>query len=610
MLPLITLILSLATLHFCAGGLIPEALYAVGIILNLSALVELIRSLKEKRLSHLPMLSMTIILIAILGFYLMPASNWLISSEKQSLLSEVQDILNLGNSLGLYKLTDQTFSNSLNKWESCRILLLVLCLPATTYLCAILTYQHKIKLSYWMLGFAFINILATLIDRYLFPSNGIIWGIWTTKTSRNSGAFVNPNHYGIYISSFLPFLFIQFYRALKEKITLSIFIHGAGLITFIFGVMLSNSRGAYLMAALSLGLGFTLIQKGKTKRSNTLKGCCFLAIIILFSILTPTSIEKELGSKDLGSSRTWLYAIVPKIVEDFPDGLGAGGYHHTVGSYLSNTKNDFRVPHHSENTYFHFLMENSVLFIIILLLLNIFYLNKVLDNIVKNKISSRLSFFSLISITAFTCHASYDYGFHIPLYAFSVALCYGLSLTRGSNFKAELHSKKKLLFSRLSACLPLVALTIICTIYFKHDNTIIQKNRVAFSKKASIQALANNLYETPSSWHNWYHLGYRAYELGDKDNLIFTEACFKKAALNFPNHSKLWMYLAHIRKQLKNKTSAKAVYRRYFLLQNEHKRRKLFNEAYAYGFTKAELDYLLHLELPEPEKSREFIKTL
>ena len=101
-----------------------------------------------------------------------------------------------------------------------------------------------------------------------------------------------------------------------------------------------------------------------------------------------------------------------------------------------------------------------------------------------------------------------------------------------------------------------------------------------------------------------------ALDLNDDKYLPFIEACFKKAVFLNPNNSKTWYNLAYTRRRLVDGDRSKAAYRRYFLLQGHKKREKLFEEAYNFGFTKIELDYLLHLELPEPEKSREFLKTI
>ena len=610
MLPLITLILSLATLHFGAGGKLPEAIYAVGLIVNLTAFIELIKALRENRLSDLKLTITCLCLFSCVAFYFLSPGG-LISSQKSQIFIEAQEILNLGYKQNLYQLQDDQFSNSLNFWGSLKFLLVLLILPATVYLTAILEHRHKMQLCFWMLSFAGINIIATFIDKYLRSSKGVFWGTWDLGNPYTHGAFVNPNHYGIYITSFLPLLIIHIIRAINEKNVKLVALHSLLISFFVAGIMLSDSRGAYAVSGLTLIFSFVLLQKSKSKHAGIIKFSSFLFVMILFSILSPSNLENEFKQDEFKTGREQIFEVVPQIITDFPDGLGPQAYRFNSPSYIISSRNSMTYYEHSENTFFQFALENSTLFLIILIALNLLYLNKLLDNMQKGKVSSRLSFFSIISLSVFILHAVYDYGFQVPLYGFSVALCYGLSLTKGSTYSLERHKTSHLHLSRAVIFLPLICLGTV--LYIKNTygrDFYVAQGRYETSKNSSIEELAQNIYRTPTCWHNWYFLGAHTLKKDNPEYLSFVEACYKNAALNFANNANLWLDLAYVRYYNKNKSGAKASFRRYFLLQSPNQRQKLLSQARIYGLTETEIEYLLHLELPEPEKRREFIREL
>ncbi len=109
-----------------------------------------------------------------------------------------------------------------------------------------------------------------------------IWGRDNLTTGRMSGTFVNPNHLGNYLAIILPlslYLIAHAWHATRGERNLAqrvenlllqqafpVFVGGAGLMTGVFGVLLTKSRGTLLSLMVGLLIGLVLLFEENAAR--------------------------------------------------------------------------------------------------------------------------------------------------------------------------------------------------------------------------------------------------------------------------------------------------------------------------------------------------------
>ena len=144
-------------------------------------------------------------------------------------------------------------------------------------------------------------------------------------------------------------------------------------------------------------------------------------------------------------------------------------------------------------------------------------------------------------------------------------------------------------------------------IFSQHEDKLF-RDHYNYGKECSIQELAELLPQQATSWHTWYWLGKRCWEKGD---LAFAERCFKNAACYFPNHSRMWDYLAKVRYLQGKKKEAARAFRMYYLLQPEWRRKKESKQARAFfQISQEEVEKLYYIRLKQSELTQEYIDSI
>ena len=603
---LIALISSMLCLQIGAGGLVTSSLFIAVFILNSVVAIELYAN-KSKSTSARPFTYITLISTSLcLGYFFLGPTNFLMGTEQRSLIETTKSILQLGNQLGLYPPVAENFSLSLNFWHSLQFLLVFLLVPATVYLTARLSRQQKIYLAYTLIFFAALNICAELYDSFIINTHGKIWGFIDINAKRSSGVFINPNHYGVYIAIFIPLLLSFLIRSINKKEWTHFTIYFSLLALFIGGLLLSSSRGAYLVTIVGFLCTLILSFKNDKQLFSPLKTFLIFVTILLFTSLTPLSLSNELSN----TGTTWgvrktLYAAAPKILADFPLGLGPGGYRFNSPTYITNNQHSNTIFHHSENSYLQLLLECGPAFCLCLIILHMLWLKRVIHNIEHKLISKRMSIWALSALAMVFVHGGYDYAVHIPVYSFSVAILYGLLLSRNTK------KPQSPQLNMLPCLMPLSALLIAGIIYFKYADAIITRSHFRYSNQASIEELSQNLVRTPQSWHNWLFLANSASTQESPHHLEFIEKCLHQAVLNNPNNGELWRQLAMFRLEIGTREDASSAYRQYFLLQPRSVREKIELQArFIMKLNSDEFKAILHRELSPSEISRAHIRSL
>ena len=232
----------------------------------------------------------------------------------------------------------------------------------------------------------------------------------------------------------------------------------------------------------------------------------------------------------------------------------------------------------------------------------ILYFKRVIRNIQAETLSSRLQGCSIVALLAFFCHASYDYPFEIPVYSFTIAIFAGFLLTHGEHYLKGLHKPAFLKASKCMLILPLLAIVLILSLYFSAGTQYREKISFNNQAKTNLPNLVKNLAYNPSSWYNWYFISQRLLQQNEPEARQLAEFALKQAAIHHPNQSKLWKQLAFLRFQNFEFEKGSIAYRRYFLIQNEAQRKS--NEEASLFMSQDEFDYLLPLEMPMQERTK------
>jgi hypothetical protein len=569
--------LSILLIHICGGGLIIESLFTTSLLLNTTALYQAYLNHKKNRLSNIPIAISTSLLFLVIAFFFLPLFNK--NQNNAAYYYSAQNLLIEGSQLAFFDLPSFAFTNTLNLNKSLQILVLLLNLPPLVYLCAHLKHQHKIYLAYIITILGLCNILAVLYQQNIRDTGGYIWWLWDSQAGKSFASFVNPNHFGAYCAALLGIPVCQFFDKLKKKKYQSLSIPLVMIIFIILGIMLSASMGAYILGLISLFLSYLFCYKQNS--TTPIKTFFILIIVLTFSTLTPFQIKGELDERGLhDNTRKELFATVPTVIADFPLGVGPGAYGDVSPSYTGaiHSSNYF---HHSENTYFNIIQEFGLFFFFILIFLNGSYINQVLDNIRKKKISSNLAAFCTIALLVFLCHASYDYGFHIPIYAFHIAVFYGLMLTKGKTYKLNYHSKNQFIISKVFLLSPLILIIVSSVVWLNFNEDLSKKKSFRQTAKLNTTQLSHNISHSPMTWYQWYFLGLRVLQQDSEDflRMDFAEKCFRKAAHYAPINKDSWYMLFMLRDQLGRDQEAKEAYLFYFKLLKKNEREQYHYEA-------------------------------
>ena len=610
MLTLAVLVTSYFLLLVSAGGLYYPVLIGVNIALGLASLIEIIRGLRAKRKINIAIVCISVSLFLCIFAFLIPKNvtpDFLHSNEKNFLYSSAESILNeIYKSASVKKPDSTEFYNTLNLHGTWRVLLIFLMFFNAVYLTATLSRAHKMLLSDFLFAGAFIIALAGMVGHWYNNPEGKIWWLIDIGAKKNTACFVNPNHYGAFLCLFLPLCIIRALNNYNKKDKLFFSLWVAGYIFLCLGIIASLSKGAFLIAvAISL---LTIIFKWqKSNHFNVLATFFTFGIIVLFTYIMPSELESEMRSEFNESGRLFIYSKVPQFMKEHPYGVGPGAYRFTSNIYLSANTNTELVAHHSESTLFTLLQELGTvnfLLIISLALCTLLYALKCHN---EKLLSNRMSSWGLLALIAASAHGLYDYPYGVPVYAFFIAMMIGMIVAKGQTFDMGVDQGYLKALSFLTILLP--ALTLIYSISSIKNLDSFKNDFSSSIKDKNLDELTATLYKQPSSWFNWYTLGYKLWKTEGPENRLLAEKAVKHAAILFPSNAKVWNSLSVMREKNKNYSTAKEAYKRSFLLLDKTKRKEALKDA-KYFFSPEELEELIHQSLNTEEISKDFYRKL
>ena len=603
------LILCASLLHFFAGGLVPEALYSACLILNLTACLELYKQIKAGRIFDPIIILGTLLLYLLAQAFFIADLNVISSAESRLATESIHYLIDQLQHLGLIEAQKMQTYLGQSYWLGIHTYLILLTLPASLFLTASLTHKEKIILIYSLICLASFNIIAVYLSTNFVNFGGKVWGLFDIGIKKPLGGFGLSNHYGVYLCFFLPFITIQIMNFIQKKKFPLIIGHCALLIFFIYGTLISGSRGAFLICAIAFTASL-LLYKNKKIDTKSIKYTLVSFFIILFAALTPSAIDRELNKRGIESeTRLKLYMKAPEILLDYPQGLGPGAYYHTAASYITKEHHSNTMANHSENTYLQIILEYGIGFSIILVILVLFLTKVAVRNYNNTSSSSRIKVASLVAVICFLIHGLYDNPIEVPVYSYTIVIFFGLLLCKAPKYQIGIDNPNKKYFSLTAFILPILAIFSTLDFYKKFDNSYRFKHMYSYHQKANLNELILNLQYQAHSWHNWYFLSRSLRQFNSKETNLLVEYCLKQAAFNHPNQSDLWLRLAWARKQNNDLEPASKSYRRYFLLTRQNQRKKIKNEALNF-MSEEEYERLLHMELPMQERTREYIRSI
>lgn len=228
-----------------------------------------------------------------------------------------------------------------------------------------------------------------------FTSDGRFFWFYThpdtTTATAAKGAFTNANHFASYLSMALPaqlWWYITDTRRLNKLRDAHSFYHTAptglhavliewgpvgALIVTIAGVILSNSRGGLLVAAVGMTLACGLFWRQKLLETRALVLLLGVGVFgVLLVMMFGQRLEGELAenaesiragevhSIDTAGSRERIWNTDLKVVQQFPiTGTGLGTHALVYPSYYDYPEDYFQYTH-AENGYLQVALETGI----------------------------------------------------------------------------------------------------------------------------------------------------------------------------------------------------------------------------------------------------------
>jgi hypothetical protein len=591
-----------------AGGLWLPGTQAVTLVLSLVTFFVMLKNRRAKRLSSPQLMWPLLLLAGCLSLFLVPLEFlpiWLISAERAQIDTDMQSFLTLAFQSPLFTPFTSEARLGLNYWGTLRFLTTFLLFANVLYLVSTLRRRSKIHFTYILIGGGLIVAGAGLVGEFVYAFKEKIWWALDYDVRKPIACFGLPNHYGIFLTLFLPFCLVFAIHAWKKEAKGMFFLWVLIYILVFLGMTVSFSRGAYAIALL-VSVGILFIGRGSAAQKTGAALVSFV-LILLFAWMLPEKLAKEYGQGLNELTRIEIYETAPEIITDFPQGVGPLAYRFNSMSYLIGDKDRKHIAHHSESTPFQYLQEWGLFPFLLWLGLLAGFVKSAIDCYKRGKVSRRLAGPAFIALVAVALHGQYDFPYAVPIYSFTIASIAGLLLSRGEIYDSSIHSSWKCRQGWVALLLPLLSLFYISTTFFSYGDTL-YRDRYSYGEKQSLQQLAELLPQQPSSWHTWYWLGRRSWE---NDNLELAEICFKQVTVAYPNHAIMWDYLARVRYLQGKKKEAAAAYRIYFLMVPTKQRIK--NSMQARGLlelTQEEVEKLYYIKLPKNQLTRKYLRSI
>ena len=568
MVAYISLICCFIYIALCGGGLYIESLYGAIFSLSLASVYELIKACKADRLPKIKLSMVVVLIVLFIIGQTLPVDffpNFMVSENHDYDVKAVSGLLDEGVKRGYFTEVGKV-RYTYNYFGTLQFLLVTIVGTLAFYLSTTLSKTQKLTLMNSLLGAAMFFALSEIFFSWFYSGPGIFWW-WTDFQPKLAfGAFINPNHYGVFLVLFIPFCIVQGLRMVKTKSWGKLVFYLSALIVLALGVVLSGSRGAYLLATGSLLLSLIFLFTSEKNRYVAVSGTLFAMLAVVFLLLMPQEMMREFSDESLSKDpRFEIYSKVDDIFLDHPWGLGQEGYRFKSGEYFLDGKIGAQTVSHSESTYFTSLLDGGAIFTLLLILLVIFYWQSVFDYARQG--SRRIFVSCIVALLVVGVHFAFDHPVGIPLYTFGMLCLAGLLFPRGERYQKEFHMDFVYRLRYMSLLFPIILVALTFWVRKELESPYERKgDRQGYSELATIQELAEALPKVMNSWHHHYRLGQKIWDNYGMSAAPYVKKCYLRAISQQAKASFLWLELHRLTGYMQDKDLSIYAYRRYCLL--------------------------------------------
>gem|GEM_PF-820527 len=584
-LPDLGLLLSgIMILAVWTGGIRPNALFlACTLLAGACVFVTYRREVAARSFRQRLLLGSVVVAVAWMTLNAVPLPGWLLAvvrGPRAELYAVVRTAYSLALDAGWTGLPGPRLGLDLNRAGALRLLVLGIGMVCAARLAAGLSHRNRKRLLSMLVALGVLVAAGGILAHVIIAPRNAMWWLFEIEAEQSLACFVNPNHFGAFLAMLCPAAIALGAADIQNREWERLLLWVAALAIMITGVVLSQSRGAYIClvgALLATGLLFA-------RRDNLLGGIGLAALVwiafLLIAVLGTGEMDQELRTLRGGDDahRRWqiwrgqglaIWKRYPLI------GAGPEGYR-TVSSRYEQ-KPDRVYSHHAESTYVQLLADGGIVGVTVTGIVLAAYLLNLLHSRKSRAVGSTVRISALGALSVACVHGIFDFGMHVPIYAVVVASCAGLLLNTQPRQRHHHRSRARWWKRpRLHRALwPALATVLVVTVWGRAGNAVYTRDKDWAMAEAGFEGLIANLGWTPAYWVTWYQLGRRALESADLEKCRFGEYCLTQAAALNPRHPEIWKVLAEVRLRLGRINDAVTAWRRHVELLPVDERNRL-----------------------------------
>ena len=554
---MIVLTSTVALLVIWAGGIFPVPLYLAAALLAAGVTATALTGAARARAQRPVLQLLGAALVLWIGLTALPLPDSVLRRTEFK-RCEVQDHARVAAAQAvaarLSPPSPAAFSLSLNRAGTLRFTVLLIAMLSAAWLTASMPTRYGEHYLRFLCIVAVVIACGGLAGRWLIDTAGRLWWTFETVAGRAVACFVNPNHYGAFLAMTAPAIVAFAVRDIRrhEWERLSLWCLALGIVTA--GVVASESRGAYLILAVSfLCTGLLSLNRSNARAGIGVAAVACLGFLAL-ATLTTGDMDREirnLAQSGMGlRGRCALWKDAARVLADFPVfGLGADGFR-TISPLYATRPMGTAICHHAENTWLQIALDSGLAGVLLTLALACAYWRAAARCLRSRRMSSTVVIGALGAILVMLVHCSYDVPFDVPVYAVVAASYFGLLLGPGNRESVGIQPNARSRLSLLPAALGGLGLAVVSRIWVAYGSDIGVRDRYAFAEHAATPDLVRNLQWAPSYWPNWYWLGRAACGARTESGLRLGEACIARAGALAPMNPELQQTLTSLRQQL------------------------------------------------------------
>ena len=465
--------------------------------------------------------------------------------------------------LGLLDTTQPWFALSRNRGGTLRFLLLISAAFGAMMASASLPRRWRIAYLHFIAFAGAVVAAGGYVSQWVIPEGDTLW--WTIPIPHvlpgPVGCFVNRNHFAGFVAMLAPVAIILTDRAIRRRaLALAVLLLFAD-VALLYALVMSLSRGA-LLAFLATSM--TMLAWGLLRRSFK-AALVYLAMLGLFAAAvysaSPALRERLQTLHDplrtpSVENRLMEWRESLRVFPSYPCvGAGANALRMVYPQVRRTASGGWLL--FAENEYIQLLAEGGA--VGVALAGALLWAGRRRTREAADPVPGAM----LLSVTGAALvaaiHCTFDFPFHLPLYAVTLASLLGLLLPSPSPALAP--QRRVLQLAPVFIGLTASAIIALSSAARSRD-----ADSFEYLSQAPPTELRRALVWAPTSWHAWYFLGRAACAEGVAERRVslcfFGEDLMTQAARYDPNNYRLWYELGRTRRALGEYGRARAAFER------------------------------------------------